>query len=60
MNVNVRKLIAFVNEEIMKKNMSFEIFSYPIVSKAYEKIFKVTLILLVYFKFILFDFNYDD
>ena len=60
MNVNIRKLIAFVNEEIMKKNLSFDIFSYPNVSKAYGKIFKVTLILLVYFKFILIDFNYDN
>jgi hypothetical protein len=59
MNVNVRKLIAFVNEEILRKNLSFDIFSYQNVSKAYGKIFKVTLILLVYFKFILIDFNYD-
>lgn len=59
MNVNVRKLIAFVNEEILKKNMSFEIFSYSNVNKAYCKIIKVALIILVYFKFILIDFNYD-
>ena len=59
MNVNIRKLIAFVNEEILKKNLTFDIFSYPNVSKAYGKIFKVTLVLLVYFKFILIDFNYD-
>ena len=59
MNVNIRKLISFVNEEILKKNLSFDIFSYQNVSKAYGKIFRVVLILLVYFKFILIDFNYD-
>ena len=59
MNVNIRKLIAFVNEEILRKNLNFDIFSYQNVSKAYTKIFKVSLILLIYFKFILIDFNYD-
>ena len=59
MNVNIRKLISFVNEEILKRNLSFDIFSYQNVSKAYGKIFRVVLILLVYFKFILIDFNYD-
>lgn len=59
MNVLVRKAIAFINEEFIKKNQNSEIFSYPNASKAYTKTIKIFLILLIYFKFILIDFNYD-
>lgn len=59
MNVLVRKAIAFLNEEIIKKNLNSEIFSYPNASKAYTKTLKVFFILLIFFKFILIDFNYD-
>ncbi len=59
MNVLVRKALAFINEEIIKKNISTEIFSYPNISKAYTKTIKIFFILLIYFKFILLDFNYD-
>lgn len=59
MNVLVRKALAFINEEIIKKNLNSEIFSYQNASKAYTKSLKIFLILLIYFKFILIDFNYD-
>lgn len=59
MNVLVRKAVNFMNEEILKKNMNFEIFSYPNLTKAYSKTIKIAFILLIYFKFILLDFNYD-
>ncbi len=59
MNVLVRKAIAFINEEIIVKNLTSEVFAYPNASKAYAKALKVFLILLIYFKFILIDFNYD-
>lgn len=59
MNVLVRKAIAFINEEVIKKNLNAEIFSFQNASRAYTKSFKIFLILLIYFKFILIDFNYD-
>lgn len=60
MNVLVRKLILFINDEMIKKNMNFEIFSYPNVTKGYSKIIKIAMILLIFLKFILLDFNYDS
>jgi len=59
MNVLVRKAISFINDEIINKNLNFDLFSYPNASKAYNKAIKIFLILLIYFKFILLDFNYD-
>jgi hypothetical protein len=59
MNVLVRKAIGFINEEIIKKNQNSEIFTYSNASKAYNKSLKIFFILLIYFKFILIDFNYD-
>lgn len=59
MNVLVRKHISYLAEEVLRKNLNFDIFSYPNISKGYAKMNKVSFILLVYLKFILIDFNYD-
>jgi len=55
----VKKFQTFILEEIIERNLSFEIFNYTNINRGYVKILKICLLLFIFFKFILLDFNYD-
>ena len=55
----IKKFQNFIVEEIIEKNINFDIFNYTNINKGYIKIIKISLLLFILFKFILLDFNYD-
>lgn len=60
LTVTLRKFFNFISEEILGQDLSFELFSNQNLNKGYAKLFKTLTILLVYIKFILQDFNYEN
>ena len=60
LTVSCRKLISLLSDEIIRKNLNFEIFSNTLLNKAYTKLFKIVQVMLIYFKFILIDFNFES
>lgn len=60
LSVLSKKLTGALAEEILKKNLNFEIFSNASLNKAYMKVFKIASIMMIYFKFVLLDFNYEN
>lgn len=60
LTVSCRKLISLLSDEIIRKNLNFEIFSNTVLNKAYTKLFKIVQVMLIYFKFILIDFNFES
>jgi hypothetical protein len=60
LSIHVKKFLQQLSDEIVKKNLNFEIFSNSAFNKSYAKIFKVACIIMVYVKFILIDFNFEN
>ena len=50
---------TFISEEFLLKNINLEIFNYPNLNKGYLKINKVCVLLFIFLRFIIDDFNFD-
>ena len=59
MSLLTKRFINLCQEEVMYKNLNFEIFSYNNLNKVYAKTIKNALIMMIYIKFILNDYNYE-
>jgi hypothetical protein len=51
---------TFITDENLLKNINLEIFNYPNINKGYIKINKVFLLLFIYLRFLIEDFNFDN
>jgi len=60
MNLSLKKLLSSFNEEFLNKNLGTELFTNGILNKVYCKTLKVCMIMQVYLKFILNDYNYEN
>jgi hypothetical protein len=47
-------------DEILKRQLNLDIFSNSAINKTYGKIIKVVSVLIIYIKFVLLDFNYEN
>lgn len=56
----MKKYQTFVTEDILEKNYNFEIFNYQNLNRGYLKIHKVCLLLFIFLRFIIDDFNFDN
>jgi len=59
MTLSVKKLINAFQDEFQTKNLVTDLFSNNILNRAYNKTLKVCLIMQIYLKFILNDYNYE-
>ena len=59
MSLSVKKLISVFQDEILNKNIVTDMYSHGGLNKAYIKTLKVCIIMQVYLKFILNDYNYE-
>ncbi len=57
---NANKLLKILSEEIILNKINVAIFNNRNINHMYEKFFKYMLIFLVYFKFMLVEFPYDN
>jgi len=55
----MKKYQKIVAEDIIEKNVHFEIFNYPNLNRGYLKINKICLLLFIFLRFIIDDFNFD-
>lgn len=55
----VNKMIEYIEKDILQQQINFDLFDSVSLNRAYKKTIKVFFISLVYFKFILLDFNYE-
>jgi hypothetical protein len=55
----MNKYQEFVKENIIDKNVHFEIFNYPNLNRGYLKINKICLIMFIFLRFIMDDFDFD-
>jgi len=51
---------TFISEEFLLKIINLEIFNYPNLNKGYIKINKVYLLLFIFLRFLIDDFNFDN
>lgn len=56
----MKRYQTLISEDIIEKNINFEIFNYPNLNKAYTKINKVCLLLFIFLRFVVDDFNFDN
>lgn len=56
----MKRYQTIITEEILEKNNNFEIFNYQNLNRGYLKINKICLLLFIFLRFIIEDFNYDN
>ena len=60
MNNFTKRYLSILRDESQDINFTFEIFNNQNLSKAYSKACKISLLVLIFNKFILSDFQYDN
>ena len=55
----LNKMVDYIEKDILQQQITFELFDNIILNRAYKKIIKVFFVSLVYYKFIMLDFNYE-
>ena len=55
----LNKMVDYIEKDILQQQIEFDLFDNIILNRAYKKTIKVFFVSLVYFKFILLDFNYE-
>ncbi len=59
MLVSTSKNIIYKYEEFVRRNVAWEIFNNNSLNKTYTKIIKLAIIIMIYYKFVLLDFNFE-
>lgn len=49
-----------IYEDVIEKNKSFEIFNFPNLNRGYLKMNKICLLLFIFLRFVIDDFNFDS
>ena len=60
MNFLAKRYLSILKEEVVDNNLLLEIFNNMNLNKAYSKIVKISLLLVIFLKFILTDYQYDN
>ncbi len=59
MSVVIKRFLYHIKDEVLAKNLSYDIFSNPNLNKTYVKAIKNCLVMIIYLKYILNDYNYE-
>lgn len=56
----MKKYQDLISEDLIDKNINFEIFNFPNLNRGYLKIHKICLLFFIFLRFIIDDFNFDS
>jgi len=54
-----KRYLYQIKDEVLGKNLNYDIFSNSSLNKTYAKVVKNTIIMIIYLKYILNDYNYE-